>query len=136
MNYDKNSFLAGVSVGRTLKGWATGGGGFGVHARAVTDALTKLSMKLLGTVSIAAALTPPGIVAQAAGLVYMGDSIKNLGTVSLSAALSPPGIGAAMTGTGAAWYGVETETASAAAALSAPGLAAQVTGASMEKEED
>lgn len=26
MNYDKNSFLAGVSVGRTLKGWATSGG--------------------------------------------------------------------------------------------------------------
>ena len=26
MNYDKNSFLAGVSVGRTLKGWATAGG--------------------------------------------------------------------------------------------------------------
>lgn len=25
MNYDKNSFLAGISVGRTLKGWACGG---------------------------------------------------------------------------------------------------------------
>ena len=25
MNYDKNSFLAGLSVGRTLKGWAGGG---------------------------------------------------------------------------------------------------------------
>lgn len=24
MNYDKNSFLAGISVGRTLKGWASG----------------------------------------------------------------------------------------------------------------
>lgn len=23
MNYDKNSFLAGLSVGRTLKGWAS-----------------------------------------------------------------------------------------------------------------
>ena len=29
MNYDKNSFLAGVSVGRTLKGWATAGEGNG-----------------------------------------------------------------------------------------------------------
>ena len=32
MNYDKNSFLAGISVGRTLKGWASatsGGGGSG-----------------------------------------------------------------------------------------------------------
>lgn len=28
MNYDKNSFLAGVSVGRTLKGWAAGSEGF------------------------------------------------------------------------------------------------------------
>ena len=28
MDYDKNSFLAGMSVGRTLKGWA-GGGSFG-----------------------------------------------------------------------------------------------------------
>lgn len=24
MEYDKNSFLAGISVGRTLKGWASG----------------------------------------------------------------------------------------------------------------
>lgn len=30
MEYDKNSFLAGISVGRTLKGWASGTGGFGV----------------------------------------------------------------------------------------------------------
>ena len=31
MNYDKNSFLAGISVGRTLKGWACGnvGGTYG-----------------------------------------------------------------------------------------------------------
>lgn len=29
MEYDKNSFLAGISVGRTLKGWAGGAGGFG-----------------------------------------------------------------------------------------------------------
>lgn len=28
MNYDKNSFLAGISVGRTLKGWAAGSEGF------------------------------------------------------------------------------------------------------------
>ena len=28
MNYDKNSFLAGISVGRTLKGWAGGSEGF------------------------------------------------------------------------------------------------------------
>lgn len=30
MDYDKNSFLAGVSVGRTLKGWACGSGSGGV----------------------------------------------------------------------------------------------------------
>ena len=31
MNYNKNSFLAGISVGRTLKGWAGGnvGGTYG-----------------------------------------------------------------------------------------------------------
>lgn len=31
MKYDKNSFLAGISVGRTLKGWAGGnvGGTYG-----------------------------------------------------------------------------------------------------------
>lgn len=29
MDYDKNSFLAGLSVGRTLKGWAGGGAGSG-----------------------------------------------------------------------------------------------------------
>lgn len=28
MKYDKNSFLAGISVGRTLKGWAGGSEGF------------------------------------------------------------------------------------------------------------
>ena len=27
MNYDKNSFLSGISVGRTLKGWAGGNEG-------------------------------------------------------------------------------------------------------------
>lgn len=26
MNYDKNSFLSGVAVGRQMKGWASGGG--------------------------------------------------------------------------------------------------------------
>ena len=39
MNYDKNSFLAGLSVGRTLKGWASasvrGGGGVAVRAKDV-----------------------------------------------------------------------------------------------------
>ena len=29
MDYDKNSFLAGISVGMTLKGWAGGADGFG-----------------------------------------------------------------------------------------------------------
>lgn len=29
MNYDKNSFCAGIAVGRTLKGWASAGGGTG-----------------------------------------------------------------------------------------------------------
>jgi hypothetical protein len=28
VKYDKNSFLAGISVGRTLKGWAAGSDGF------------------------------------------------------------------------------------------------------------
>ena len=28
MKYDKNSFLAGISVGRTLKGWAASSDGF------------------------------------------------------------------------------------------------------------
>ena len=28
MKYDKNSFLAGISVVRTLKGWAAGSDGF------------------------------------------------------------------------------------------------------------
>ena len=27
MNYDKDSFLAGISVGRSLKGWSGAGGG-------------------------------------------------------------------------------------------------------------
>ena len=27
MNYDKNSFLAGISVGMTMKGWAGGNSG-------------------------------------------------------------------------------------------------------------
>lgn len=34
MNYDKNSFLAGISVGRTLKGWAGGNVG-GTHGAAI-----------------------------------------------------------------------------------------------------
>lgn len=29
MEYDKNSFLAGISVGMTMKGWAGGGSGGG-----------------------------------------------------------------------------------------------------------
>lgn len=29
MNYDKDSFCAGIAVGRTLKGWATAGSGGG-----------------------------------------------------------------------------------------------------------
>lgn len=29
MNYDRNSFLAGISVGMTLKGWASGDVSFG-----------------------------------------------------------------------------------------------------------
>ena len=29
MDYDKNSFLAGISVGMTMKGWAGGGSQFG-----------------------------------------------------------------------------------------------------------
>lgn len=39
MEYDKNSFLAGISVGRTLKGWAAGsdGGGGGMDVILVSD---------------------------------------------------------------------------------------------------
>lgn len=40
MNYDKDSFLAGVSVGRTLKGWATAGSGGG--SIIVKDSVTPL----------------------------------------------------------------------------------------------
>lgn len=36
MNYDKNSFLAGISVGRTLKGWAGVTGGFGGGGNSIT----------------------------------------------------------------------------------------------------
>lgn len=36
MKYDKNSFLAGISVGRTLKGWAGGAGGFGGGRNSIT----------------------------------------------------------------------------------------------------
>lgn len=34
MEYDKNSFLAGISVGRTLKGWA-GGNVVGTYGAAI-----------------------------------------------------------------------------------------------------
>ena len=38
VNYDKDSFLSGLAVGRQLKGWASGGGGGGViQPLAVTD---------------------------------------------------------------------------------------------------
>ena len=40
MNYDKNSFLAGVSAGRTLKGWASAGSGGG--SIIVKDSVTPL----------------------------------------------------------------------------------------------
>ena len=39
MAYDENSFLAGVSVGRTLKGWASAGSGGG---SIITDSITPL----------------------------------------------------------------------------------------------
>ena len=39
MTYDENSFLAGVSVGRTLKGWASAGSGGG---SVITDSITPL----------------------------------------------------------------------------------------------
>lgn len=38
MNYDKNSFLAGISVGRTLKGWAGGNNGFGNGGGGINEA--------------------------------------------------------------------------------------------------
>lgn len=38
MDYDKNSFLAGLSVGRTLKGWA----GLGVCSGGASEATTNL----------------------------------------------------------------------------------------------
>jgi hypothetical protein len=39
VKYDKNSFLAGISVGRTLKGWAAGSEGFsgGTYGAAITQ---------------------------------------------------------------------------------------------------
>lgn len=37
MDYDKNSFLAGLSVGKTLKGWAGGGSGGGDGTTATGD---------------------------------------------------------------------------------------------------
>ena len=41
MNYDKNSFLAGISVGRTIKGWAAGSEGF--SGETYGAAITQLS---------------------------------------------------------------------------------------------
>lgn len=59
MNYDKNSFLAGISVGRTLKGWAGGAGGlgaFGVKSIRVFNIPPVRLVESRGTISVAATL--------------------------------------------------------------------------------
>lgn len=53
MEYDKNSFLAGISVGRTLKGWAGGnvGGTYGAAIVLQYGMINIMPMSLSGYAS-------------------------------------------------------------------------------------
>ena len=89
MDYDKNSFLAGITVGRTLKGWAGiggGGGGSGVAVRAKDVNFYDYDGTLLHSYTVAesAALTSLPALPSHDGLVCQGwnwtlNDIKAMG---------------------------------------------------------
>ena len=67
MDYDKSSFLAGLSAGRTLKGWACAQGG--IPAGKGNDIVFGFGMTI-------SPLSFPGVVMTAAdGLIY-GEYVK------------------------------------------------------------
>ena len=66
MNYDKDSFLAGIAVGRQLKGWATGAGYQTVSAVRAVMGYVKRQRHIIPAITLARTLTPaPGLLTPA-----------------------------------------------------------------------
>lgn len=80
MNYDKNSFIAGIAVGRQLKGWASG-----VNAQDDPSAAATLSavpVMQVSTVTIPGAFCGEiGVL----GILHFGDLVEFAASVTVTA---------------------------------------------------
>lgn len=96
VNYDKNSFIAGVAVGRQLKGWASG-----VNAQDDPSAAAILSAVPVIQVSTAAV---PGVFSgeiSVLGILHFGELVK----IDVSATVTAGGLSDVITA-GASLAGV------------------------------
>ena len=86
MNYDKNSFLSGIAVGRGMKGWGTIVKGFPISRARASVSIVTHRKKAIDPVTVAWTITPesglitPAVVA--AVLEPVGRKEINAGTVT------------------------------------------------------
>ena len=89
MNYDKNSFLSGVAVGRQLKGWSTGPGQHTISGIHAVMGCVWHQRKVIPAITVAGTLTPvdnlltPVVLIEAEG---GGSQVIRIGTVAGSIA--------------------------------------------------
>lgn len=124
MNYDKNSFLSGIAVGRQLKGWASG-------VNAQDDPSAAAAFAAVPVVPLQAGTVPGAYGGEISvlGILHFGDLVE----FAASAIVTAGGLSAAVTA-GAALAGVNEY------GLTAAGLTGNISGnitaeATLEVEE-
>lgn len=88
MNYDKNSFIAGIAVGRQLKGWASG-------VNAQDDPSAAVSFSSAPNTSLSAVAVPGAYGGEISvlGILHFGELVE----LGVSATVAAGGLSDAMT---------------------------------------
>lgn len=89
MNYDKNSFISGIAVGRQLKGWAmiAAGEANATKARVFNKVINLMSMKVLDSGSLSAEISADNTGAITTGITavcYLGAEVIGMEGASVS----------------------------------------------------
>ena len=84
VNYDQNSFVAGIAVGRQLKGWSTAG------QRAQRDALASVTLEGVPVIQVST-VAVPGVFSgeiSVLGILHFGELVE----IDVSAAVAAGGL--------------------------------------------
>lgn len=139
MNYDKNSFLSGIAVGRQIKGWATGPGQQTVSAIKAMMGYVHHQRTVIPEIILAGTLTPDGNLLTPAISVLVERSphydvnIGAVGTIAPASGLLSPVLFMEVEGRG--HYAVRAGTADGTLAPASGIIGATASGTLIKDEE-